>query len=134
VNGPRHVLTILAVEDLPRAKEFYSRAFAWPQVVDVAIYAEFELPAGMRLGLYERDGFGRNAGQLPARTPAGEITATEIYLHVDDLESAIERGRIAGARELSPHTPRGWGAVEAYFADPDGNDLVLARPVASGAR
>ncbi len=98
MNAASHVLTILAVEDLPRAKEFYSKAFAWPQAVDVPVYAEFQLPTGMRLGLYEREGFERNTGQLPARAPAGEISATELYFYVDDLESAIERVKSAGAR------------------------------------
>ena len=123
-----HVLTILAVEDLPRAVTFYASGFDWRQVVGAPGYAEFELPGGMRLGLYERQGFGRNTGQVPAPTPPGELAPTELYFHADDLEAAIERLRRAGARELSALAPRDWGDEAAYFADPDGNVLVLARP------
>lgn len=123
----RHVLTILAVEDLPRSVAFYRRAFGWPQVVDVPVYAEFELPGGQRIGLYERTSFGHNTGQVPARVAAGALAPTELYFHADDLEAALARLRDAGARVLSALAPRDWGDDAAYFADPDGNVLVIAR-------
>ncbi len=126
----RHVLTILAVEDLPRAVTFYRGAFGWEHLVDVPVYAEFALPGGMRLGLYERKGFGRNTGQTPARIAAGEIVPTELYFHVEDLQAAIDRLTGAGARCLSPLAARDWGDEAAYFSDPDGNVLVVARPPA----
>ncbi len=127
----RHVLTILAVSDLPRAVAFYSEAFGWEQLVDVPVYAEFALPGGMRLGLYERQGFGRNTGQIPARIAEGQLAPTELYFHVDDVDPAIGRLTRAGARCLSPLAPRDWDDEAAYFADPDGNVLVVARPVKS---
>ena len=61
--------------------------------------------------------------------PAGAITATELYLRVDDLAAAVEALAAAGARLLSPAAQRDWGDEAAYFADPDGNVLVVARPV-----
>ena len=125
-----HVLTILAVDDLARAKRFYSEAFGWPRSVDDPVYAEFAIPGGMRLGVYERVGFGRNTGQTPARIPTGELSPTELYFYVDDLPSAITRMKNAGARELSPLAVRDWGDTAAYFADADGNVLVLARQTA----
>ena len=127
----RHVLTILAVDDLRKAVDFYVRGFAWRQLVDVPVYAEFLLPGGMRLGLYDRRGFARNTGEPPFLPPAGALGPTELYFHADDLDAAIERMRGAGARELSPRAPRDWGDEAAYFADPDGNVIVLARPLAA---
>lgn len=125
----RHALTILAVEDLQRSVAFYTTAFAWPQTVDAPVYAEFSLPEGMRLGLYQREGFGRNTGQAPARIGLGELAPTELYLYPDDLDEAIPRLEAAGARKLSDRAARDWGDEAAYFADPDGNVLVLARPL-----
>jgi uncharacterized glyoxalase superfamily protein PhnB len=58
----------------------------------------------------------------------GDITSTEIYLYVDDLAAAIVRVEGAGARALSPRAQRAWGEEAAYFADPDGNVVVLAQP------
>lgn len=129
--GARPVLTILAVDDLQRAATFYREAFAWPVRVDVPVYVELALPDGRGLGVYQREAFARNTGQLPSVVPAGMITATELYLHCADLDGAITRLQAAGARELSARAPRPWGDEAAYFADPDGNVLVVARPLAA---
>ena len=52
-----------------------------------------------------------------------------LYLRVDDLPAAVDALEAAGARLLSAAAPRDWGDEAAYFADPDGNVLVVARPV-----
>lgn len=126
---PRHVLTILAVADLVRSRAFYDAAFGWAVSVDAPVYVEYALPGGMLLGLYARAGFARNTGVAPAAVPEGAVTGTEIYLRVDDLAEAAARLRAAGARLLSPAAPRDWGDEAAYFADPEGNVLVVARPL-----
>jgi predicted enzyme related to lactoylglutathione lyase len=125
----RHVLTILAVQNLEVATRFYRQAFQWTQHVSAPLYVEFELPGGMRLGLYERTGFSRNTGQMPSTVAAGEISATELYFHTDDIPESIRRIRGAGGRELSPLARRDWGDEAAYFADPDGNVIVLAQKI-----
>jgi predicted enzyme related to lactoylglutathione lyase len=129
----RLTLVILAVEELQRAVNFYHAAFGWSQTVDEAVYAEFTLPGAMRLGLYTHAGFGRNTGQAPLKPAREEITSTELYLFVDDLSAAIEHVEAAGGRELSPRALRDWGDEAAYFADPDGNVVVLAQPHAQSA-
>lgn len=127
----RLALVILAVADVPRAVRFYRAAFGWEQTVDVPVYAELALPGGMRLGLYAREPFGANTGQVPHAIPPGALAPTELYLYPDDLEAARARLEAAGARRLSALAPRGWGDEAAYYADPDGNVLVLARPLPS---
>lgn len=124
----RLVLIILAVRDLPRAVTFYREAFGWPLIVDVPVYAEFALPNNQLLGLYKREGFGLNVGQLPIEVPEDQLASVEVYFSVDDLPTAMTRLEVAGARTLSPLTVRDWGDEAAYFADPDGNVLVVARP------
>jgi predicted enzyme related to lactoylglutathione lyase len=123
----RHILTILAVRDLAKAVRFYREAFGWPAAVEVPVYVEFELPEGLRFGVYQREAFGMNTGQVPAELPEGALSSTEIYFHCADLPEAIARIEAAGARLLSPLAPRGWGDEAAYYADPEGNVLVLAR-------
>ncbi len=126
---PRHVLTILAVKDLPAAAKFYQQAFGWPMRVEVPVYVEFGLPDGRGFGVYQREGYAHNTGQLPAALPTHAISATEIYLHCENLELSIEQLKEAGARELSALAERDWGDQAAYFADPDGNVIVVARPL-----
>ena len=124
----RHVLTILAVPDLAAARRFYERAFGWPTAVDTAVYVELALPGGQRLGLYDREGFGRNTHQVPAVVATGQLAPVELYFMCEDVEDAMARLAAAGARPLSPLSTRAWGDDAAYFADPDGNVLVVARP------
>lgn len=126
-SNPTLALVILAARDLAAMKAFYRELLGWPQVVDVPVYAEFRDQGGPRLGLYAEDGFARNIGLAPE--PARGITRTEIYLHCGDLEAAIARATAAGARPLSPLAPRDWGDEAAYFADPEGNVVVLGRPL-----
>ena len=126
----RHVLTILAVADLERSSRFYDRAFGWEKSVDEPVYVEYSLPGGMRLGLYDRVAFGRNTGQVPAGIPAGALAPTELYLYADDVEGAMRALTDAGARPLGGLERRPWGDEAAYFADPDGNVIVVARPLA----
>jgi predicted enzyme related to lactoylglutathione lyase len=117
-NEARLTLLILAVEDVIQATRFYRAAFGWSQTVNESNYAEFALPGDQRLGLYARAGFARNVGQPPLQRAHGEITSTEIYLYVDDLDGAIARVEAAGAHMLSPKAERDWGDEAAYFADP----------------
>ena len=127
----KHVLTILAVDDVARAAAFYQRAFAWPIAVEVPVYVEFALPAGMRLGVYQRDALAKLIGTVPQGVPAGAAGSTELYLYVDDLTASEAALHAAGARVLSERAMRPWGDVASYFADPYGNIVVVAQP--SGA-
>ena len=123
----RHVLTILAVDDLPRAVAFYRAALSLAHTVDAPVYAELSDDAGMRLGLYRRDGFAKNVGGVtPPAVAPGALSSTELYFHVDDLGAAVAALERAGARLLSARAMRDWGDEAAYFADPDGNVIAVA--------
>ncbi len=126
-SAARLSLVILAVYELSRARRFYVEAFGWAETIATPVYVEFALPDGMRLGLYLREGFSRNTGApVSARAPH-HTTATELYLAVDDLDASVARLGGLGARCLSPAAERPWGDRAAYFEDPEGNVLVVAR-------
>jgi predicted enzyme related to lactoylglutathione lyase len=127
VAKPKLALVILAVKDLAAMSAFYKVVLGWKQVVDVPVYVELQHDDGMRFGLYADDHFALNVGVMPAASPG--LTRTEVYLHCDDLGEAIERAHRVGAQPLSPRSPRNWGDEAAYFADPEGNIVVLARPL-----
>ena len=118
-------ITILAVADLGRAAALYEALLGAPRSVDTPVYVELPVSAGHRLGLYQREGFARNTGELPAAI-AG-IAPAELYLRCDDVMAAIEVLERCGARPLSPLGPRPWGYEAAYFADPDGFVVAVAR-------
>ena len=123
---------VLAVADVDRAKQFYDDAFGWkPHLEWEGEYAELELPDNDWLGLYREDGFAESAGAPVAELKQGRFAGAELYVQVDDVDAAIGALREAGAKSLSPLARRGWGHEAAYFADPDGNIVAVARPVAS---
>ena len=128
VPPARLSLVILAVRELSRATRFYAQVFGWTVAVDVPVYVEFALPAGMRLGLYQHDAFAQNTAAPATPRLAGHTTATELYLTVDDLGGTLARLAAADAPCRSPLAPRPWGDTAAYYEDPDGNVVVVARP------
>jgi len=123
-------IVILAVDDLARAVEFYRRAFDWPALVSAPVYVELDA-GSVRVGLYDRAGFSRNIGGVASTAgTAGASTRTELYIRVDDLHSAIDCLDAAGASCVSAAQIRPWGDEAAYFLDPDGNVIAVARTAA----
>ena len=103
------------------------------------------LPAGLRLeghgGGADLRGAGaargHEAGAVPARwLPAqhaapgpqhDQTSSTELYLYPDDLEATSRKVLASGGRQLDALAARDWGDDAAYYADPEGNVVVLAR-------
>ena len=121
---------VLAVSDVDRAKQFYGEAFGWkPHLEWPGEYAELELPDQDWLGLYKEDGYAETAGAPVEELKRGRYGGAELYVQVEDVNAAMDSLRDAGAKALSPLARRGWGHEAAYFADPDGNIVAVARPV-----
>ncbi len=127
VPGPRHDLTIITTENLKRAVDFYSRAFDWPISAEDNDSIEFELPGGRGLAITTRELAGRQVGVMPVALPDGELGGVQLHFSCDDLPRALARLVSAGARELSELRPRSDDEEAAYFADPDGNILIVGR-------
>jgi catechol 2,3-dioxygenase-like lactoylglutathione lyase family enzyme len=122
---------ILYVSDQARSAAFYAAALGFAPRLDVPGMTEFDLPGGGVLGLMPEAGIRRLLGEaLPDPARAAGVPRAELYLVVDDPEGAHARALAAGARELSPLRPRGWGHAAAYALDPDGHVLAFARPLA----
>jgi uncharacterized glyoxalase superfamily protein PhnB len=60
--------------------------------------------------------------------PEGAVAPTELYIHVEDLDAAIARLLLAGARQLASVQTKDWRDDAAYFADPFGNVIATGRP------
>ena len=58
-------------------------------------------------------------------------SGVQVYLRCDDLPRVIARLHTAGARPLSKVRERDWGEEVAYFADPDGHVIAVARQMKS---
>ncbi len=125
----RSVLLILYVKDQAASAAFYRAVLGRPPSLDVPGMTEFEVGAQARLGLMPEAGIRRLLGEaLPDPGRANGIPRSEVYLVVQNPVEYHRRAVEAGAAELSPVTPRGWGDDVGYSLDPDGHVLAFAKP------
>ena len=118
---------VFAVSDVDRAYDFYREAFGWTSHLEwPGEYTELVVYDEDRLGLYRREGYAQTTGAEPVELN-GHVSTAYLYVRVDDLDETISRIERAGARRLSARSERGWGDEAAYFADPDGNVVAVAR-------
>ncbi|MEJ5999050.1 VOC family protein [Paucibacter soli] len=121
---------ILYVGDQERSHGFYAAALGRDARLHVPGMSEFELPGGAVLGLMPEQGIRRLLGAaLPDPARGAGIPRCELYLLVPEPAQWHARALSAGARELSPLSPRDWGHQAAYSLDPDGHVLAFAAPV-----
>jgi len=121
---------ILYVADQERSAAFYEAALGTPPRLHVPGMTEFALAGGGVLGLMPERGIARLLGPaLPDPAGARGVPRAELYLVVDAPQSCHDRALAAGARELSPLSPRDWGHVAAYSLDADGHVLAFAAPL-----
>lgn len=118
---------ILYVRDQEASTRFYRVVLERAPSLDVPGMTEFALGDAV-LGLMPAAGIRRLLGDaLPDPARADGIPRAEIYLVVEDPGEHHRRALAAGARELSPLTPRDWGHEAAYSLDLDGHVLAFAR-------
>lgn len=119
---------ILYVADRSRSATFYAQLLGAAPTLDVPGMTEFTLGPGCKLGLMPETGIARIiSGPLRHPCEGAGIPRCELYLLVDDLEAAAERAASAGASNVSAAADRDWGHRVAYFADPDGHVIALAK-------
>ena len=125
--------TILYVEDVSRAIDFYERAFGLTRrfLDEDATYGEMEtgdttLSFASHALVRESipGGYRRND---PAEPPAG----VEIGFVTDDVAAAWDTALAAGAVVVSPPVTKPWGQTVAYVRDLEGMLVEICTPVGS---
>lgn len=119
---------ILFVADQERSALFYATVLGRQPVLDVPGMTEFDLGQGAKLGLMPETGIARIIGaRLPHPAQGNGLPRCELYLLVEDLDLAVAQCECAGATPVDAASDRDWGHRVAYFADPDGHVLALAK-------
>lgn len=123
--------TILYVEDVAAAMDFYERAFGLSRrfVSDDADYGELEtgettlsFAKHALAGSFLPGGYRRND---PAEQPAG----IEIGFVTDDVDAAWQQALAAGAVKVTSPQTKPWGQTVAYVRDPEGMLVEICTPV-----
>jgi len=126
------LLINIDVDDLPKATEFYCKAF--------------ELEVGRRFGNDAIELLGATSAIYLLNKPNGSVASphsrhlrsyarhwTPVHLDfiVDEIEGALDRARNAGARLEGPVRTNSWGKI-AMLADPFGHGICLIEFVGRG--
>lgn len=99
--------------NIPRTVRFYKKLGLKP-TRRMDHYVEFKLPGGTVLGLY-------SMGRKRVTRPKGGWGIMVRVKHIEKLKADLKRKGIRCSQIESP----GGGSKMAWFADPDGNRLVL---------
>ncbi|HEX2547830.1 MAG TPA: VOC family protein [Ramlibacter sp.] len=126
------LLVNVDVDDLPRAVDFYCRAF------DLRVGRRFGGDAVELLGgssalylLAKAAGTAPSPGSPQVRTYERHWTPVHLDFVVDDVDAAVERACAAGARLEQSARTAAWGKL-ALMADPFGNGFCLVQFLGRG--
>lgn len=119
------LLVNIDVDDLGRALEFYTSAFALTPARRFGTSGVELVGASSPIYLLAKDAGTRPfEGSVASRNYARHWTPVHLDLVVDDLETAVDRAVRAGARLEGEIGRKIWGNI-AMLADPFGNGLCL---------
>lgn len=120
-----HIVT-LGVNDLNRARSFYTNALGWKLSSASNEGTAFYQAGGVVLALYPREALAEDAVVPTEESGFGGMTLaynTRSELEVDEIIADLKS---KGVTILKPPQKAFWGGYHAYFADPDGNPWEVA--------
>lgn len=119
---------ILYVANQKKSKDFYESILNKKPVLDVPGMTEFLLDEKTKLGLMPEIGINKIlAGTTPNPSDGNGIPRCELYLKNENFQVYYQNAIKAGAKIISPPSPRDWGDLVAYVADPDGHIIAFAQ-------
>lgn len=119
--------TILYVEDQERSRIFYEQLLRRPADLHVPGMTEFRVTDSCKLGLMPNTGIAKILeGRMPHPASGNGIPRCELYLMVADAGAEYAHALQCGGRPISPVSPRDWGHLVGYLADPDGHIIAFA--------
>lgn len=129
---PRITLLTIGVDDLEKSLSFYHDGLGFPTKGIVGTEFEhgavafFDLQSGLQLALWPRRDLAHDA-RIPesARSPT-EFSIGHNVNSREEVDSAMEKARKAGATITKEAQDTFWGGYAGYFQDPDGHLWEMA--------
>jgi uncharacterized protein len=120
MNPHINVIT-LGVEDLDRARQFYSEGLDCPIQQDLGGFVSFSLGDGSsRLALYAWDMLAADAGVAADGDGFRGFTLNYIVSAAERVDEVLAQAERAGGKVVKPAQRAQWGGYFGYFSDPDG--------------
>jgi uncharacterized protein len=111
----------LGVQDLNRAKQFYSEGMGWPIQVAQGQFVAFRAAEGSStLTLYPRKVLAGDAGVPPDGSGFRGVTFSYVVRSQERVDAVLAEAERAGGQIVKPAQDARWGGYFGYFADPDG--------------
>src|SRR5262245_36446176 len=125
--------TVLYVDDVPRVKDFYHRAFGLPtRFYDEALqFAELETGTALLALASHSLGEMLMPGQY-RRPDGGQPSGVEVAFITSDVRAAFTKAVEAGATALAEPKVMPWGATVAYVRSIEGTLIGFSTPVGDG--
>lgn len=122
--------TVIYVDDVPAALDFYGRAFGLATRFYDPAYEFGELVTGEVLLAFASHRLGTQF--MPggyARPDSGGPDGVEVAFFTRDVAAAFNRAVAAGAAPLAAPKVMPWGQTVAYVRSPEGTFVGLATPM-----
>ena len=120
--------TILYVDDVSAALEFYERAFGLLRGFLHPSGDYGELATGGTKLAFSSTTLMTELGKAPAR-PDPAHPSFEIAFETDNVSTALERACAAGAILVQDAREEPWGQTTSYVTDPNGYLVEICSPV-----
>ena len=123
-----HIEIILYVQDQEQSAIFYEKLLCQKPSLHVPGMTEFTINDSCKLGLMPNSGISKIVSPiLPQPATGTGIPRCELYLKVENIDTAFELALNCGAQLISPVQERNWGDTVCYFADADGHVIAFAK-------
>jgi lactoylglutathione lyase len=123
----RRAFPVIYARDLRRTVEFYERLLGFDR--------KYQFPPDGEPGYVGLRRDEADLGVVHESSPRQMIGASmgdgprfELFVYVDDVDSAIRSMEAAGVPVLREPENMPWGERVAFVADPEGNPVTLAAP------
>ena len=120
--------TILYVEDVAAALDFYERAFGLRPAFLHESGDYGELSTGTTKLAFSSTALMRRLGKAPGR-PNPVAPAFELAFETGDVRAAFDRAIAVGAAPVQSVRDEAWGQTTSYVSDPDGYLVEICSPV-----
>jgi catechol 2,3-dioxygenase-like lactoylglutathione lyase family enzyme len=111
----------LAVKDIERAKDFYTRGLGCQILQEESGFVSLELGKdSSTLALYGWEALAEDAGVSANSSGFRAFTLSYIVERGEHVDAVMARAREAGAKIGKPARRAFWGGYSGYFSDPDG--------------
>lgn len=125
-----HVSSILlGVQDMDRAKKFYTEGLGWKVQSDFGISVFFESDGASPVGFYGRDGLAAQVGTSPEGNGFSGVVLTYVVRSQNRVDEILAEAQAAGATVLTPA-----GALPVTFGLDAQRPGVLVERAGDGIR